>query len=218
MKDDPKRDVKERPLYSKLEQELCLMLDRVSSDNGNDTRDSILSTYLSECWNTFDRVFRLFEPLHSPQGVTAAPHADREAGCPTRKAPVDEKIVVPEGMMKAVMDDVLLVAAFNGKDDIAREILRRALLWLSENPIVPSDKQWLDCWATLHPPSCKDGFTEQRRVGFAPLVCAEWQRRMFLASEEDSFDRDCGDWLVGKHPQFVNAMREAYERGRKSKP
>ena len=56
---------------------------------------------------------------------------------------MSKKIVVPEGMLKAAIE-----ARYNGKPtpnlihvDQVRVIVEAALLWLSDNPIVPTDEQ-----------------------------------------------------------------------------
>lgn len=54
---------------------------------------------------------------------------------------MENKYLVPGGMLDAVMADSMVVAALNGKAQnlttpVALEVMSRALKWLAENPIV----------------------------------------------------------------------------------
>ncbi len=91
-----------------------------------------------------------------------------------------KKIVVPPEMLKAVVSAMLknpveYTGLRNFEKDVAKSIafgLEAALLWIGENPIVPTEEQ------------------AQEMARFGPLrdvnfLCAEWQRRMFLAPEPE---------------------------------
>lgn len=80
--------------------------------------------------------------------------------------PTPKKIVVPEGMRVAVAH-----ALFNkfGSTDYHPRIriaLEEACSWLSENPIVPTERQFQDMEDEHARPNCR-------------WMVIEWQRRMF---------------------------------------
>lgn len=85
---------------------------------------------------------------------------------------MSDKLVVPEGMLKAA---IAAVSADPLPMDRYRVFLEAALGWLAENPIVPTDEQGLELeqkWRTSKPnKTC------------AAWCAGEWQRRMFLQTE-----------------------------------
>lgn len=130
----------------------------------------------------------------------------------------DKKIVVPQGMRKAVIN----AGVFATTD----EQLEAALCWLSENPIVPTMAQY-------------DAIgDEMTRAGyqFTPWNFAiAWQRRMFLAPEpmvpEAVKDLLCPDlgretftgevyqashWLSTNDAEVNRRILEAFRRGQAS--
>lgn len=93
------------------------------------------------------------------------------------------KVVVPEGMMAAVLEADPCVA---GHEGIAKHHIETALLWQKDNPRVPSEDQER---------SLDEAWLESRKNMFAPYhQCAhatafgaiEWQRRMYDAPKSDS--------------------------------
>ena len=125
---------------------------------------------------------------------------------------MSEKIVVPEGMLKAAGK------ASGGVDPDGYFLylpLQAALLWLSENPIVPTDEQ-----------------VEEMRIKLVPVhphwgnIVAEWQRRMFLASDKradmhpllQAWLKDA-DTMGVNNAMKVNFMRlfdQAFQAGREA--
>lgn len=89
------------------------------------------------------------------------------------------RIKVPGGMLKAAslaIDSEFGAPASALVVNRMRVALESALGWVSENPIVPTNEQIRDIFATRHyGVSCDD----QR------AYYAEWQRRMFLSSEPE---------------------------------
>ena len=88
----------------------------------------------------------------------------------------ETKIKIPEGMLEAAAMELSDVGFRS--DVIAYDVkrmLKAALRWLSENPIVPTDAQ-----------------IEEMKIKLVPVhphwsnIVAEWQRRMFLAPEPEA--------------------------------
>lgn len=78
---------------------------------------------------------------------------------------ISKKIVVPEGMLLAAHEESVRSCGQIGK------CLEAALLWLSDNPIVPTDDE-MDIMAKEHvAPNVK-------------WMMTEWQRRMFLTTKD----------------------------------
>jgi hypothetical protein len=129
---------------------------------------------------------------------------------------VEKKIVVPQGMIeRAVQATCHFPIAMALHDSITPEILAAALRWLSENPIVPTEAQALAI-VSSKPPAIMNAFDnwEVARWG-----ACEWQRRMFLAPDEDDPIKDLmEEWAGSKEGQnpMQKALREAFRRGQKS--
>jgi hypothetical protein len=95
------------------------------------------------------------------------------------------KIVVPEEMLKAAdqaIGEVRLRNADalrrNGElwpNDLKRVCIEAALLWLSENPIVPTDRYYSDFMRIPRHPMMTE----------AQQFAVEWQRRMFIAPKPE---------------------------------
>ena len=141
-----------------------------------------------------------------------------------------EKIVVPEGMLKAAKD-VYHDKAQDGVDQSAvKEALKAALRWLSEHPIVPTDEQ--------HDVLYKEfvSLPETRIVtngttfrSFFRWAIDAWQRRMFLAPEPEipdiwmSFVRNAPEDAVSMTIFSANGTElkkidlKAFRRGKASK-
>lgn len=91
---------------------------------------------------------------------------------------MEREIVVPEGMLKAIVD----ASPQRNRECIEfayehyRPMLRAALGWLGENPIVPGVEQRDKLVADYH----KDQSLWER-THYTAWVVGEWQRRMFLA-------------------------------------
>lgn len=121
---------------------------------------------------------------------------------------IEKKIVVPEGMRAAAY-----IAACNEDPGMIHistmEIaLEAACRWLSENPIEPTDAQLKDLWKSYRDHSGGIGSNE--------WVCAEWQRRMFLAPEPDP-DEPIKD-ILARSVKGDFDIREAFRRGQKEGP
>ena len=138
-----------------------------------------------------------------------------------------KKIVVPEGMLKAAVED----AAWNGpiygaRGAIGVIVLEAGLRWLSENPITPSQKEAgeLSGWKARE---------EDAHRHIVQLSIREWQCRMFLAPPPE-VPEEVKDLLLDESQErrtdfrganvsswarpFINeAILEAYRRGKESK-
>lgn len=113
------------------------------------------------------------------------------------------RVVVPEGMLKAVGEES------NWRDMGNVEILlQSALRWLTENPIVPDENQVSEV--------SRSWCARESRVfiGYSDFS-AEWQRRMFLATEEEnndsvdevSFIEFCSNYPYVAHKSLAKAFR-----------
>lgn len=135
-----------------------------------------------------------------------------------------KKIVVPEGMLKAAVED----AAWNGpiygaRGAIGVIVLEAGLRWLSENPIVPNASDTLGLLQEI----VQSGHLSNEEYCSIPsttvrAVIREWQCRMFLAPEPEVpeaikdllLDERTNEGLgkvAGK--SYNNALIEAYQRG-----
>ncbi len=138
---------------------------------------------------------------------------------------MSNKIVVPEGMLKAV--DAAWINAHGGphpqaSPKVAKDIedgirfdLEAALRWLSENPIVPTMQELV---------SMQEAYCRQQMSGehnSMVFVAVEWQRRMFLAPEPE-VPEEIKDLFVGqetldnKGTEMNHRIHEAYRRGQKA--
>jgi len=92
-----------------------------------------------------------------------------------------KKIVMPEGMLKAAMDSRMETYGHiaGWSEGMCSQVLRAALRWLSENPMVPTDEQ-------MH--QLRASSTATIPANLWRDVVVEWQRRMFLAPEQDDPD------------------------------
>lgn len=86
----------------------------------------------------------------------------------------EKKIHVPAEMLRAFDDALLpLEDGETGWSQVeAESALEAALLWLSENPIVPTPEQVLDMGKSIS-------------LKWPEIYCAVWKRRMFLAPEPE---------------------------------
>jgi len=127
-----------------------------------------------------------------------------------------KKIRVPEGMLRAAREANL---DYWRKDASARldsltPVLEAALGWLVKNLIVPTNQQ-TDLGAKE--------WDESGTIGsFAVWWAGEWQKRMFLAPDEDEAIRDLlrsdENGILSLDITSVNhRVREAYRRGKESK-
>ena len=99
---------------------------------------------------------------------------------------MEKKIVIPEGMLtaawQAVSSKMKTYIPGNGPGElhVASIAVEAALLWLSENPIVPTKEQ-------LGPVVKECGKLSQSLYGYGGWIwmITEWQRRMFLAPGPD---------------------------------
>ena len=99
---------------------------------------------------------------------------------------MEKKIVIPEGMLtaawQAVSSKMKTYIPGNGPGElhVASIAVEAALLWLSENPIVPTKEQ-------LGPVVKECGKLSQSLYGYGGWIwmITEWQRRMLLAPGPD---------------------------------
>ena len=126
----------------------------------------------------------------------------------------EKKIIVPEGMLEAAREEWRNGRNSDLPSTLVNHILEDALLWLSENPIVPTYEQ-------------TETMRRMFRYTTEPLrvyqdVATEWQRRCFLAPKEHPI---LEVWLkdadaMGLHNSMkVNFMRlfdQAFQAGRES--
>jgi hypothetical protein len=116
-------------------------------------------------------------------------------------------------MLKAAM--AARNAHFIGDDKRIELILEAALRWLSENPIVPTEKQERkldDAWME----SKKDLASRYYKCAHATEFGAiEWQRMMFLEPEPE-VPEEIKDLIAGVHPDVAPIAIEAFRRGQKA--
>ena len=122
----------------------------------------------------------------------------------------EKKIEIPAGMLKAAYEWCPASFAMPA----VKSMLEAALRWLSDNPITPTDEQLNEMKNDLR----------FRMIDFdIQKLCAEWQRRMFLALElvpEAVKDLLCGASDIDKEayfrPDIYNKrIIEAFNRGRR---
>lgn len=132
---------------------------------------------------------------------------------------MNRKIVVPEGMLEAVRK-ALCAGWFSGVLNLSANApgtvyrmhsqvaLDAALLWLSENPPLPTEAQCNEMWRAAD--------------NNGDRYCQEWVRRMFLAPEPEvpqeikDLQRICrfGDEA---NAEIRTVIAEAFRRGQESK-
>jgi hypothetical protein len=85
-----------------------------------------------------------------------------------------KKIVVPEGMLRAAIDESQYATlGLSGHNVIIERTVKAALRWLSENPIVPTRRQVEE----ISVPYYRSSAVAKEHA------MVEWQRQMFLAPE-----------------------------------
>lgn len=143
----------------------------------------------------------------------------------------DKKIVVPDGMMKAVQ--VSLADHWKTRDVLSGStvdvVLEAALLWLSEHPIEPTGDQAMILRDLAIEVSKKYGMTTP--TGASESAAAiQWQRIMFKGVEPGTHEA-IKDLLWSSHPRITQLdwslarydaahdsdVAEAYRRGQQSK-
>ena len=137
----------------------------------------------------------------------------------------EKKIVVPEGMLRAVEDTIMSdsrpgfcnmdLSIPSERHEFISVFLESALLWLVENPILPTSKDLVNFKqvSTFHL------FDELEKFRW---IIAEWQRRSFLEPEPES-PKEVNDLLepndaptTGLHRDAINErIIEAFRRGKK---
>ena len=140
----------------------------------------------------------------------------------------NKKYVVPEGMLQAATQ------AYNSKTAelgykyyvdryVVEEIVRAAVRWLAENPIVPTNEQ-VEAIHVEQYDSTEDFLTVSKKN-----MAVEWQRQMFLspksripeAVEDLWIDENSISFYKGD-PEAIaargnRAILEAYRRGREGR-
>lgn len=94
-----------------------------------------------------------------------------------------EKIAIPNGMVDAAIKEG---HGWSDRNNSITHGLEAALLWLSENPILPDMK-------TLN--QMFDKLDDRSGGTYIPAYLEEWQRRMFLSPTSDTPEID--DLLSG---------------------
>jgi hypothetical protein len=118
---------------------------------------------------------------------------------PTEREMTEAKIKVPEGMLEAAHNPCVyelmrlkpgLGIGYAAADApcLTEVILEAALRWLSENPIVPTEERAQEMWSAKQQYEGHFASWEFVRWG-----ACEWQRRMFLALDEDEPVKDLRD-------------------------
>lgn len=106
----------------------------------------------------------------------------------TDKSPESRQYAIPSGMLDTALDAVN--AHFITERDLVRKVLGAALRWLSDNPIVPTEKQKHELyhsWSELR--------TQEDLFIWVP---SEWQRRMFISSALEQEHKDgTVEWKTG---------------------
>ena len=145
---------------------------------------------------------------------------------------MDGKIKVPEGMLKAATEHVDM-KNYTGSVVFGniKTGLEAALLWLSKNPIVPSDEQinklW-ESWAVPLDPSAKGLGVYGPSRDQIRFTSIEWQRRMFFDHEPEvrpfvkAFTRAFqGVTLTTQEADYivdeVSTVAHGWNRGQRSK-
>lgn len=130
-----------------------------------------------------------------------------------REDVMEKKIIVPTEMVNATSDVTVAWGDHQrmtlGYDQRER-IIAAALRWLSDHPMVPTEQQVVDLIDTFD----GKGSLEVHRI-------VEWQRKMFLAPDEDEPIRDLienfGPAMPGVSLEDAKAaVREAFRRGQQS--
>ncbi len=134
----------------------------------------------------------------------------------------EKKIVVPEGMLDAAVDDHMAyweqvydayrTSAMGVQEEArVRESFTAAfkvgLRWLSEHPIVPREAVMKEC---------EKGWLDEggnRKGDFFSYVLLEWQRRMFLEPEPD-IPKSIADLVHNVNGDVESRIVEAYRRGK----
>lgn len=109
-------------------------------------------------------------------------------------------IKVPEGMLQAA-DEAISKTRGYGRDltggQVRDVVLYAALLWLSENPIAPTKEQVREL-VGIAP------LSQARQEYSATIFCMEeWQRRMFLAPEQETAKDGTVVWEASGRPSGV---------------
>ena len=128
-----------------------------------------------------------------------------------------QKIVIPDGMLKAIKDGRGHQAFGDFTEDYRRG-LEAALCWLSENPIKPTEEQLIEIRnrRDKYDPALSEGEIE-------PITCIEWQRIMFFepGSEVPKEVEDLmlipaqNKWVT--ETGYNEVIVEAFRRGQKSR-
>lgn len=129
---------------------------------------------------------------------------------------------------KLTIDDIevpreMLAAAWScwigehGVDTSINTLLKHALLWLAENPTVPTNKEGQKLWNLFSAVmSCDET---------SSLIATEWQRRMFLKCEPELPEEVkalllkhgfVGSHFEGAPSSLAKALTEAYALGKKA--
>jgi hypothetical protein len=100
----------------------------------------------------------------------------------------EKKYAVPEGMLNAVQN--ALVGYWRDHSVTSESsitvVLESALSWLAENPVTPTNQQLFEISGSLPVKMAQIVWSERDRA-----LLAEWQRRMFLASEPEIDPKKC---------------------------
>lgn len=118
----------------------------------------------------------------------------------------DKKYVVPDGMYKAAI-------YYQDSGIQCSAALEAAMGWLAENPVIPSEEWVKNLLLGAHP--------ELTKVTIISSIIAQWQREMFLSSEE--IPKEIKDLLFDNdyRPTVTKGVNErieeAFRRGKAAK-
>lgn len=126
---------------------------------------------------------------------------------------------VPYGMLVVATSGVAQLwnnkpSAWNpsqSKDEIAEAAVQAATVYLSKNPIEPTQAQLADLLGHHMDGHGEIKFGREALAGFL----ARWQKYMFLVPE-DEFKKSCGDLIEGQAigGKYEKTLRDVFERGR----
>jgi L-rhamnose mutarotase len=101
-----------------------------------------------------------------------------------------DKVAVPEGMLKETLRDkgFLDWMKMTGKPldeaqycQLVKEVVKAALRWQIENPIIPTREQYDELYKKWH----YDELTKDSSAIEFQRICHAWQSRMFIAPEPE---------------------------------
>ena len=156
--------------------------------------------------------------LKAPPRFKAKMRRRRTGICAEGGNETTSEIHVPKGMLRAACraypDPDFDYVSEDSFGVFTRPVLEKALRWLSENPIVPTQKQADELWKI----AIEQNPDKNETTHAAKNMVIEWQRRMFVAPElevpEAVKDLLSGYADIDQHWKKADEnIIEAYHRG-----